>query len=350
MMLLGIREAYALGIVSIGFRVFFTIYVDNPQTLNSGWITALAGCLAVLPMTAALGWVGRSYDKPPAQTLDNAPGRFLFAFVALLSIFDAGMSLSLLSHSSTYVALEYVPRVWVSLGCVIGVALGCLGGLDAIGSTARVWLRILFFLLVIVIIAIIPLLKPGLLFPVLGPGIKTLASPVPAIIGITCQVFPLWLLREKPTVKIWRFSPTSMIIAAGLVSAGLLLLTGMLLPSMPEFPPHRVFQLDKLLTNGRVSVQLQLPLLFIWFGCYLLAIAFSLVIATHTVQYAFPGIPRWTAVLICAIAAFGISLSGMGEKGVIAAASIIRLCAYTLVTAALVVICVINKKRSGAPE
>ena len=306
------RSAAALGMIALSARLFFAIAIDQPALLNAGWLCALTACALTLPLALCLGFLNKKWAVPPALQCSGRPARAFCGLVCLFSLHDLGCVLRFFTLSASHTLLEDVAPWLLTLLLAACALLGCMSGARGAGNAARVALWVMGLLLGVTILVQLSALNPGWLAPLLGPGFPALARPLPHLAGLMTGLAGLWLLGEGQTGR--AFSPPALVGYTALISGGLLLLWSMLAPMMTGVPDTRLFYFDRLLTNGRVTVSLQLVLLLAWYGGMLTMLSFSTLCAARALTLALPALSWAWAVCLCVLAALGISALSLGSR------------------------------------
>lgn len=241
------REAGSLAAAMLILRAFQYLALDSADYGNARWICALGGMALALPVAALLAR-GRS--------------RALYAVLALLGAVEASRIAGTILETAEYCGLNALPPKLTLLMTLLGCfyAIGKAGA--GIGNGARLWSMVFLTLAVLVLIAEVRHLEPLWLAPLLGPGPLKLLRGSVSCAGIYLGGFSVWLLADGPKSE-HKFEPRPLMLG-GLVTTGLCLYLGMMAPAALE-AADRVFRLDELIANGRASLSLQLPVVFLWF-------------------------------------------------------------------------------------
>ena len=138
----------------------------------------------------------------------------------------------------------------------------------------------------------------------------------------------LWLMGDGKAGK--AFSPPALVGYIALAAGGLLALWSMLAPMMTGVPDTRLFYFDRLLTNGRVTVSLQLVLLLAWYGGMLTMMSFSTVCSARLLTLTVPPLPWPWAVCLCVLGALGATALSLADRQVIQWINLVRWVLVTL--------------------
>lgn len=330
------RSAAALGLIALSARLFFAIAIDQPSLLNAGWLCALAACALTLPLALGLHYLSKKWGAPPAAQCSGGPARAFCGMLCLFSLHDLTCVMRFFTLSASHTLLEDVQPWLLTLLLAACALLGCLSGVRAVGGAARVGLWVIGLMLAITVLVQLTALNPGWLAPLLGPGLPVLARPLPHLAGLMTGLAGLWLMGDGQTDK--AFSPPALVGYIALAAGGLLVLWSMLAPMMTGVPDTRLFYFDRLLTNGRVTVSLQLVLLLAWYGGMLTMLSFSTVCAARMLTLALPALSWAWAVCLCVLAALGGAALSLGDRQVIGWVNLVRwpLVTLPLLGAALV--------------
>jgi len=338
------RSVISLGVIGVGFQLFYALIVDTPN-MTSGFLPALLlSALGFLPALLAFFLMEHRADLPPLQRLKQAAGdRPAKAYLLLLSVFlllSSALSVSELTDVSSYIALSAVSKHWLHLVTVLVVCLCSLCGIRSVAGSSRIRMLYLPALLLIVLVAQFRSLMPRWLFPVLGDGLPALLREAAPLCGVQTLLVPLWLLCGSGKVM------GGIHLRVVLYVALACLIQCMLTPTMPYAPKTWFFRLDTVLSNGRTSLSLQLPYMIILYtglltgGCYALSMAASLL------AECFPGIkPRWF-VLGGGALMLALLCSGLFTQQ---QARLLRMAAWPVISLPLLLIALHSRKR-GVPS
>lgn len=231
-------------------RLFYGLMVDAPEVHNGAWLSVLLGLGLSLP---ALWLVQRASEK----------GRTLLMWGLMLAVgVDAAGMLEAAAFSESCIAFNHIPAPVLMLPLLLA-AVRCLwlGG-DALGASARVWMRAFVPLLPVVILCQWSCYRPAWVFPIFGFGMEGILRGGLRAAGwiVTIGGAAVALCDGARLPKVFR----SLSIAA-LVAGLLILLRLMMAPAMDSAGMSRRVQLDALLTNGRAPMVLQLPMIVVYF-------------------------------------------------------------------------------------
>lgn len=321
----GQREAFSLGVVALTSQLFHLLYVDHPETLNAGWISALAAGLPALLLCLCLRVIAKGQKDAPACQIKCAGGRIFCAVLCLASLFDLGCSTRLFADTAKYTALDSMTLPALILPLLLVLAAACVRGGMAISGAARVWLCVLGLLFLVLLLTLFPRFNPRWLFPVLGPGAPALIRPIPSLLGALTGIVPLWLIThpDKAPLKRWNLATLCAVVCVMVACA--VALCAMLLPAMLDVPLTRHFQYDRFMTNGRVPSPLQFILITIWYGSMMIQLAFFLLCASAMLCLALPRVRYRLAVCLCALAALPLACFPIAAPATLEWASLIRL-------------------------
>lgn len=313
------EAAAPLAFVAAATRIFYGVILEMPELYNSGWLAALVGGALALPFAFAADRLFHRREISVAGALESggqtALLRVLCALLALPLLFDAAVVARGVCSSASYMSL-YAIGTPILLASQMGMCLWCaqLGG-DAIGFSARLWTRVLFCLLAIVVLFQIPTLRPAWITPILGPGIPALLDGALRVSGWLSLLLGVFLISERnPDRNGSRFSPVRTVSLAALTAAVMLALRGMLTPALVGGNlTSGFFHLDTLLSNGRTPLSLQLPLTIIWFIGLFMLLLYDTFLCAAMLQTFCTKLPRFVVCLISATAAGLLAFSGISS-------------------------------------
>lgn len=338
-------SAAALGTLAVTAKIFTSLILDCPELCNSAWIAALLGMLFTLPFAVVL-CILRRYQPECRAAAASAPLlRFLFAGFAAAYAFDAAVTAVNIATSASYIAIGNVTTFYLLLP-QFALCLWCLrfNG-DALGSAARIWTSILLCIIGIIAILILPRYRPAWLMPVLGPGIPTLFTASVRCAGWYSLLLPLFLLSERSCDEgRRRRRPVLALLTAGLVSCALLLLFGMLSPSaVNSAGATRFSRMDTLLSNGRLSLSLQMPMIVLWFAALFFLILFDTWMLAASLQTCIPKLKNLPCICIAIGMVVVISFTALsGRDGNLAEGFL-----FLLIPASLLILTAVCTFRKG---
>ena len=252
-------------------RLFYGLMIDAPEVYNGAWLSALIGLALTLPVL----WM-----------MKRAAGRPLLLLALLLIIaLDAGAMVEATAFSESCVALNHIPTVVLALPLLLAAGRCIWLGGNAIGDSARVWMRSFVPLLALVVVVQAPYYRPMWIFPILGFGVDGILRGGVRAAGwmVTLGGAAMTLCEDARFSKVCRRLSVAVVVATLLI-----LLRLMMAPVMDAAGLSRRVQLDALLTNGRAPMVLQLPMIAIYFVGMLHLICFEVWAATALLRRIFP--------------------------------------------------------------
>lgn len=260
----------------------------------AGWLGALLGGALVLPIAVAAARLRAICERSPlADALESSPSLPMKLSLLLLSAaasVDSSFALANVSHTAEYLSQGTLP----SSILFISQLLLCLWGVwkngDAIGSTARLWSRLLALLLILVVALEAKSYQIAWLAPIFGSGAESILSEAIRVAGWLSLSVGLFLISEKEPAHPKRsLHPVALVIVAALLTAALLAAQSMMTPPLLLGDlSAKYLQFDTLLTNGRTSLSLQFPLVLICFSALFLLMLYDAFLCTAMLQSAFP--------------------------------------------------------------
>lgn len=306
-------SAAPLATAAIGARIFYGAAVGMPELHSAAWISVLLGTIFSVPLILAICAMRR-------QCSQRSHGDMLFrptaAVFVLSSIYDAAVIARALINSASYIALNSLPILVLVLP-LLALCLWCLtlNG-DAIGSAAAIWLRILPWPLLLVIILEFSAFRPAWLLPVWGPGLWEIVDGGVQVAGWISSIAAIYLIAEPgASGKTPLLAPAKILGVCGLASCLLIILKNMMTPSMfMERAPSIFFQLDTLLSNGRASLSLQLPMAILWFVSLLFLLLYDAFISAAMLERLLPKIGKHLCMTVILTGIGALSLSGVASR------------------------------------
>lgn len=229
-------------------RAFYGLMVEGPALDNGAWLSILVGLALALPTL----WLFR-----------RGVGRSARLLLAAALFVDAMKALEGAAFSESCIAFNHIPSAVLALPLLAAAARCLVLGGDAVGASARIWMRLFIPALGLIVALQWSYYRPLWLTPVLGHGPGRILRG-----GVRCWLWMVMLggagmalCREQ--VRFERVVRT--LAVAALVTAMLILLRLMMAPACLSGDMGRALRLDALLTNGRAPLLLQLPMIVIWF-------------------------------------------------------------------------------------
>lgn len=347
---LPMRLGFPLVIATIWMRVFYGLAVDMPEIYGAKWIAALGGLVLCIPIAILLQSFTRANGPVPTwDALESTAGRvptvFLGAILAILAVYEAATASRMTSNSASYVALEGIPT-WLIYCTLLFVCMyAAWKNGQSLGSTARLWLKIAPWILVIVVLMQARSLNLSWLFPIWGAGIPELLDGMRGAAGWIAMWVGMWLVAQPEKADCEK---KGLILGPLLASAAvlvlLLLLNGMIVPPTLNIDTTRAFQLDSILANGRVSLMTQLPLLILWFNGLLFSVSFALFVAAALLQRILPKLDGRISILICTALLVLIAFFRLADQQ---STLLVAQYQYLIVAAPLLVVLLIALIRKG---
>lgn len=288
------NSALNLILVSAIARVYFGIIIDAPEMMNAGWISVLLGCGLAFPVYLCIYWI----NQKPGGSLITRVGsaglkRILAGTLAFNSLMDGGISARCVSNSASYVAFNHAIRFFLLVPLFLSAlwAIACNG--DAIGGAARLWKLTVPGLMLVVVVIQWPQYRWTWLAPVLGPGPMAILDGAVNVAGWISGFSGLLVIGQRPVSHCENKKILFLPLIIGAIAAGLIIIQRMMAPILLTANHRsRMFQLDFMLSNGRVPLILQLVLIVIWFVSLFNLMANHCFTAAICIQQIFPKMKR----------------------------------------------------------
>ena len=299
------KSAGALGLLGVGFKLWYALLIDTPRLAGSFSVTLLAGAAGFLPAL----WAFHLLERPrpgvePDELLRLAGGtRGRQAYYLLLSAFllvSAALSASELINVASYIALSNQSQDWLNLATVASLCLCALCGGRAVAGCSRVRLCYLPVIWAIIVLVQYRSFVPRWLLPLLADGPKVIGREAVALAGVNMLLVPIWMLCGS-----WRTAACTY-GKVTLFTLTVALFYGMLAPTMPFAQHTRFFRLDTLLSNGRTSLSLQLPHMIVVYTGLLTGACFCLSMSARLLGRCFPRVKEQRFVLAGAACVLGL--------------------------------------------
>lgn len=338
-------SAASLAIPATVIRVFFGTYIDSPDLFNSGWIAALGGGLLTLPLIVVLCKMRSRSDQGALIDRVSSPLLRIIAILFAASLtFDAALAVVCIGISASYIAIDNITTFYLLLPQFV-LCFWCLtfNG-NSIGSAAKVWIRILAAIIAIISIFILPKYRPAWLTPILGPGMSSLFMGSLRCASWYSIMIPLFLLSEKSDqAGASDALPIKSLALSTGISSLLLLLCGMLSPSqLHSSSVTRFSRLDTLISNGRLALGLQMPMIVIWFVGFFFLLLCESWISAAMIQKLVPKFRNNVCIVIAVAAIILLSFSSFCDRDGSRLSAIFLYPAYSIV----IILCICSVFRN----
>lgn len=318
---LPLSVARPLIFATVSARLIMGVFLDMPWLYNAGWISALAALVLCVPLGMLADRFTRlSGPGDIAGALEReagkAPTRIICGALCLLAIYETAVTARVLSNTVRHVALSEASAISLLLPLLIVAMLAAYFNGLALGSAARIWVKIIPFLLLIVILLQMKSYHAAWLTPVLGPGAEVLATGAVSASGWLSLTAMIWLCAEKDDHAASLRTPVlGPVLITGIYCALVLALLAMMSPPSVRTDLTRTYQLDKMLANGRASQASQLPLIILWYNSLIFTVSTNLFLGAKLMQLTIPKLDGRLAVLFAGVAAGTAAMFGLAEQG-----------------------------------
>lgn len=295
----GRSAAAAMIPAALSMRLFTGMAVDFPYAANASWMCPLIGLILYLPFAFAVNQAAQLANSSPWDNLTSGllplPVKAIELSISIMLLYDATVHVRLLASSSNIIALGDVTvhLLIVPLG-IVAAAVVLLGG-DALGSSARIALRILPFFAVIMLAVQLRSYTVGWLTPLLGTGAGGILGGGMYCAGCMALLTLPWMvaLPDRHHRGLLRC------IAFPAIGASILLvLLHMGFPAMPNSGFTQAARIELVLSNGRMSLSPQFLLNLLWFGGLLYLFSTEMTAAAAFLHRICPALPVWILALL----------------------------------------------------
>lgn len=301
----GRSSAAAIMYITVAARLFWGMAVDCPIVHNAAWICPLAGFLIALPFLLCCNSAARLGNDSPINNLavrcPAAVSRAGMSMLSLLLLLDCAVNMRMLAGTANVLALGSLPISVLLIPLAAVAAASVLLGMDAAGNSALVWLRLLPLPMLVLLLAQAGSWETGWLTPILGDGLRRIASG-----GVYCSG-AVALLAVPFLVAVpdrCRRSPI-LFAALGAATASLLLLVlQMLCPPLTTILLSRSSRSELILNNGRIQLSMQLLLIVLWYGAITNLVSVEASAAASAIERMLPKLPRWSLAACITILCF----------------------------------------------
>ena len=341
------RNAFALGVLGIGTRVYQAGLIDGAHLYNAGWVSALAACLISFPLAFCLTGLERRISIPAPQMMTGIWHRFYCLIVCLFCIYETGCTLTLFAISTEHVSLNGFP-IWALIMLImLSVFVICLNATDAVGGIAYILFVLFVLYLGLSFVARFPSLNPRWLHPVFGPGVNKMVGSTVTMSGILTGIVPLWLAKSRGAPDKRSRAMPSIVLFIMIWVVLLMLTQSMLSPAMPFGPTSRSFLTQQLISNGRIPLTFQVLQLPLYCATSILIVLFSLFGAQRTLIIAMPRLPESVAAGICLLACLIVPWLDLHSRIWIDFFNALRLCLISLPVFLYIIVQSIRKRRGN---
>ena len=275
-------------------RIYWGLSLDFPYPLNAAWLCPLVGLLIYLPFAFALRQASALGNSSVWDNLSNRAPKPIMGVAAagfsLILIYDAAASVQLMALSSNVLALNDVSPIMLVFPLALVILCAVKLGADAVGNSARLWLRVLPVFLFVILIVQSKSYNFGWITPVLGGGAASILSGGIYSAGCMAMLSLIWF----PALPDRRSGGLLPCAALSAVAASLLMLTQrLLIPVMMGVPLNTAARIDLILNNGRMTLSPQIIVDVLWFGNMLYLISAEAVAAAEFARTLLPKVPIW---------------------------------------------------------
>ena len=290
----GRSAAAALIPAALVMRIFWGLSVDYPMAMNAAWMCPLIGFAIFLPFACAAGQAARigsgSIWENTGSALPHSVVVALDAAAALLMLYDCAAAVRLTASSSNIIALNDVTVHLLAVPLAPLIAGAILLGGDAVGNSARLWLRTMPLFALILFAVQYGSYRVGWLTPLFGGGLQGVAGGSLYCAGCLALLTLPWLIAVPDRQK---KGPVRYFLLSALAASLLLLTQNMSYPFMTDASLTQAARIELILSNGRMSRSPQMILDVLWYGGLLYLLAAEAVTAACFLHHALPRVRIW---------------------------------------------------------
>ena len=301
--------------LAVSIRLFWGIAADRPFVPNASWMCPLAGLIIYLPFCFAASRAERLGNDSAWGNLANAGPKFIIhaaeLIFALLLLYDCAASMRLMAYTANVLALGEVSIILLLLPLAALLAADVLIGADAMGSSARIWLRFMPILFLVVFIVQAQVYNPSWLTPLFGSGAQDILDGGLYSAGCLALLTIPWLFSLPDRNK----RPLILYIGLSVLAAAILLAASqMLTPPIIAAELSRMSRIKLVLSNGRSALSLQMLMIVLWYGALLHLTGTEAVSAACCIKRIVPKAPQWTLALGVAVLTTIAASSGLTSE------------------------------------
>lgn len=306
----GRSSAAAMVFLSMVMRMYCGMATDFSAARNAVWLCPLVGLVLSLPFALLLKQAPGCGNSAPWTILTSNVSRWLKTIIAvgfsMLLLYDCAVFTRLTASTANFISLNDVSLFWLILPLALMIAIIMRLGPDAEGNSARIWLKLLPLLLIIVVCVQLDSYNPAWLSPVLGGGLPGILQG-----GLLCggwmALLQLSMACAVPDRE--KYHPVRAVFLSAVAASLLLMLLQMLCPAMVETSLSQMARIEIILNNNRVSHILQILMTTIWFIGLLHLISIEAVTAAVLIRDSLPKCSAWTVSSAGAAIVFVLSMS-----------------------------------------
>ena len=257
-------------VVALSTRMFWGLSLDISCAVNAAWMCPILGFLLYLPFAFAVSRADALGNASPIDNLKPHVPRGLFAAIsalfALLLMWDGAAAVRLAASSSNAIALSDVPVPVLALPLSIVAGTVVLLGAQAEGNSARIWLKLVPLLLIIIFLVQFKSYNIGWLAPILGDGPSGIIDGGIYCAGAMALLSLPWLISvpDRNDRGVLRY-----VAFAALATSVMLVSEQMLCPVQLKSALTRSARMELVLSNGRLMLSPQLVVNVLWYGSLL---------------------------------------------------------------------------------
>ena len=345
----GRSAAIPLIVTAMIMRIYWGLSLDFPYPFNAVWLCPIVGLIIYLPFAFALRQVAALGNSSPWENLSRrAPGPVMCvaaAGFALLLVYDAASAVHLMALSSNVLALNDVSPPLLILPLALVILCVVKLGADAMGNSARLWLRGLLVFIIVILIVQFKNYRIGWITPILGGGTASILSGGVYCAGCMALLSLPWFIA-LPDRHHGGLLPC---VAVSAVAAALLMFTQQLLiPVMMGTPLNTAARIDLILNNGRMTLSPQIIVDVLWFGNMLYLISAESVAAAEYVRMILPKAPILPLAALTALAVGAAATQNAAWLGANAAVMCNLFAIIGAVFALMLLIAIFRRRGEGA--
>lgn len=329
------RPAGYIAVIMIAVSTFTALTIDGHPYMNSGWLCTAIGCLMTLPLAVAADRYSFALkpgrDPAIAMRLASVPA-------ALYMAYESAVISRLLVNTVSYSNVQMIPVPLLSLIMYSACAYITLKNGAGIGNASKIWLMCIGVLFITVLIACRGDMRFGWMAPLIGPGAAKIAAGSTVAAGH--MTAGLLIVTQAGDRK--GHICTRALLAGSAAACILCIYWSVMMPAQLSNHMNRLTGIEQLLSNGRTSLAVLLPISMIWLMVQTASMCGYSFSSALFIQTAVGRPNKYIAASSAAILSFLFANLGLAESD---SARAVSSYTYAGILLAVLVVCILDAGR-----